>query len=339
MNILFDIGHPAHVHLFKNFILYLKNNDHNIYIATRNKDVTNTLLKYYNLNYTSLTNPATGLFSMLGELIKRDYLILKKHKKYNFDISFGTSVSIGHLSLFTKVKSYNFCEDDDSVIPIQAMISYPFNTGVIIPECLRYTKWRSKRIKYNSYHELAYLHPNNFTPNIEILNKYNLAPLEYIIIRNSALKAHHDINVKGLKGNVWERVYKIISNYHLVYSKENEKSHQIEPWDMHHIIAFAKLVISDSQTMSAEAAVLGVPSLRYNSFVGRISYLEELEHKYGLTYGFKPGYEKSLIRTLNEMLINKNIKNEWLQKRKRMLSEKVDLNQWMIDFFEKELKK
>ena len=43
------------------------------------------------------------------------------------------------------------------------------------------------------------------------------------------------------------------------------------------------MFIGDSQTMTSEAAVLGVPSLRCNSFAGRISYINEQEFKYGLT--------------------------------------------------------
>ena len=39
--------------------------------------------------------------------------------------------------------------------------------------------------------------------------------------------------------------------------------------DMHHVMAFASLYIGDSQTMAAEAGVLGVPFVRFNDFVGR----------------------------------------------------------------------
>ena len=36
----------------------------------------------------------------------------------------------------------------------------------------------------------------------------------------------------------------------------------IDPSDMHHALAFASLYIGDTQTMAAEAAVLGTPSIR-----------------------------------------------------------------------------
>ena len=90
--------------------------------------------------------------------------------------------------------------------------------------------------------------------------------------------------------------------------------------------------------MTAEAAVLGIPSIRYNSFVGRISYLEELEHKYDLTFGFLPDRdEDKLLSTLKGMLERTDLKEAWQKKKEKMLTEKIDLNQWMIGLFEKEV--
>jgi len=339
MNILFDIGHPAHVHLFKNLIIYLnKDNENNIEIVTRKKDIIEKLLRHYKFDFKLLSIPKKTKFGMMIELLQRDFKIWELHKKHNFKYAIGTSVSIGHLSKISKVISYNFNEDDDNIVPLYAKISYPFSTKIINPDCLKFSKWKDKRILHNSYHELAYLHPNNFNPDVNILKKYNLEANKYIVIRYSALDAHHDKGVKGLRGNVWKRIEEKIKDYPKVISTENEKSHQIEPWDMHHILAFAKLVISDSQTMTAEAAVLGIPSIRYNSFVGKISYLEELEHKYKLTYGFLPDRdEDKLLLKLSEILKN-NAKTvvKWKKRREKMLEDKVDLNQWMIDFFEQE---
>lgn len=56
-------------------------------------------------------------------------------------------------------------------------------------------------------------------------------------------------------------------------------------WNRSLEVAFASLYIGDSQTMAAEAGVLGVPFVRFNDFVGRIRYLRELEDKYRLGFG------------------------------------------------------
>ena len=72
---------------------------------------------------------------------------------------------------------------------------------------------------------------------------------------------------------------------------------------MHHVMAFASLYIGDSQTMAAEAGVLGVPFVRFNDFVGRIGYLRELEDIYHLGFGIHatplPNSDLQLVPYLN----------------------------------------
>jgi predicted glycosyltransferase len=93
------------------------------------------------------------------------------------------------------------------------------------------------------------------------------------------------------------------------------------------------MFIGDSQTMTAESAVLGTPALRFNDLVGELSYLEDLEHNYGLTYGIKTADVNKLYEKLNELLLIPNLKTEWHTKREFMLTKKVDFAKWMLTFF------
>ena len=334
MNILFDIGHPAHFHLLKNLIIYLKNNQHNIIVTTRNKDVTNKLLTHSGIQFNCISSPKTNIVGMIFELIQRDVSIFKLHWKYNFNLSIGSTMSIAHLSALFNVPSYNLGEDDDDVVPFYTLITFPFTKKIVSPEVVRYKKWRNKRVLYPSYQELAYLHPNNFIPNEKILNKYNLEKGRYVIARFSALKAYHDIGKKGINDNLWKRIKSMCHGYKIIITRENERSHHIDPWDMHDIIAFAKMIISDSQTMTIEGAVLGVPSIRINSFVGRCSVIQELEDKYQLAYGYLPYQEDLALTTISDIKNNTDSEDIWRERRNKMLAEKVDFNQWLIDFFE-----
>ena len=108
----------------------------------------------------------------------------------------------------------------------------------------------------------------------------------------------------------------------------------INPLDMHHVMAFASLYIGDSQTMTSEAAVLGTPAIRCNTFVGRIHYLEEEEHKYGLTYGFRPEQSEEMFKKIEELLSMPNLKEEWQIRRQKMLLEKIDYAQFLTWFVE-----
>lgn len=339
MNVLFDIIHPAHVHLFKNFVKYLKENKHQVIVTSRAKDVTNELLNHYGIEHIPITKPSPKGIKLFTEQLIRDCKIIVLNHKYKFDFAYGTSASIGLLSLLGKTSSLVFNEDDDSSQPVFCLKSYPFASEIWMPEKTTHYKWLKKRKFYNSYHELAYLHPDNFAPNEKIPESYGLERGKYILVRHSALDAHHDIGVTGLRGRIWECVSEIIKDYPKIESKEKEKSHQIKPWDMHHVLAFAKLVISDSQTMTAEAAVLGIPSIRYNSFVGKLYYLDELEEKYQLTFGFRPNEEEKLLKKLKELLEEKNSEKIFKAAKDKMLKDKIDLNKFIIDSFEERQQK
>jgi len=86
--------------------------------------------------------------------------------------------------------------------------------------------------------------------------------------------------------------------------------------------------------MSVEAAVLGIPSLRYSSFAGRISVLEELEHVYNLTYGIKAGLESELISKLSRLLDIENLGQEFQRRRQKMLADKIDVTDFLVWFIE-----
>ena len=97
---------------------------------------------------------------------------------------------------------------------------------------------------------------------------------------------------------------------------------------------YATMLVGDSQTMTSEAAVLGTPAIRCNTFVGRIHYLEEEEHKYDLTYGFRPEQSEAMFQKIEELLSMPNLKHEWQRRRQKMLSEKIDYAQFLTWFIE-----
>ena len=136
--------------------------------------------------------------------------------------------------------------------------------------------------------------------------------------------------------------------------------------DMHHVMAFASLYIGDSQTMAAEAGVLGVPFVRFNDFVGRIGYLRELEDVYELGYGIhatpitvsgeglavsgsgagdvirrndgtvQPSGVEELYKRVEELVAMPSDQRRklWSERRTQMLSDKVDCAKFLTWFIE-----
>ena len=169
----------------------------------------------------------------------------------------------------------------------------------------------------------------------------------YFLIRFSALNAHHDKGIKGISNEIAERLVKILEPFGTIYiTSERPLEPQFEkyrikinPLDMHHVMAFASLYIGDSQTMAAEAGVLGVPFVRFNDFVGRIGYLRELEDKYELGYGIKASAEGSVEKLCErvEALVTMKAderKATFAARRSKMLEEKIDCAKFLTWFIE-----
>lgn len=338
VKVLIEVLHPAHVHLFRNFIGYLKQNRIDFTVISREKDITNKLLDYYGIPYLNISTAQKGFLKLLWEAVVRDVSVFKLQLRHNFNIAFttGTSFSAAHVSLFTKLKTYNFIEDDDDIVNLYSKFTYPLTDFIVVPDCLQYKSFADKRVRYPSYHELAYLHPNNFIPDEKVLDKYGLEKGRFIIFRLVSLTAHHDVGIKGISDGLRNRMKAMLTGYQIIESFEGKDGNKVQPWDMHHLLAYAKMIISDSQTMTAEAAVLGVPSLRINSFAGKIGYLKDLEFNFGLTKSFLPSQEDAILEYLNQLIASDFEKGLFEQRRAKLLSEKVDFSQWMIDFFNKE---
>ena len=109
---------------------------------------------------------------------------------------------------------------------------------------------------------------------------------------------------------------------------------KIPPEKIHSLLYYATMLIGDSQTMTSEAAVLGTPAIRSNSFAGRISYLNEEEDRYGLTFGFLPDETDKMMNKIEELLNKADLKTEWQKRRQKMLDDKIDVTGFMVWFFE-----
>lgn len=329
-NILFLIGHPAHVHLFRNF--FKSNMKENYFVAALDKDITLDLLRHYNIDFIRIKRAkGTRKLARIWELIRVETVLffLLIRKKIRIAVSTGG----GLLFLPAKIlgiKNIIVNEDDYKAVKIYARYSYPNAYRIIKPDALSYENFPND-IYHNSYHELAYLHPDNFEPDKSVLEKYCLKEKKYIIVRLSALKAHHDSNAKGISKELYSKIKKLTKDYDIVESIEGSKTHRIEPWDMHHVMAYAKMLICDSQTMTMEASVLGIPAVRINNIQAEV--ISELgEKRYFLNFSFDPESSQNIYEKIGEIIHNPNLEEEWSAKKERMLAEKTDLNKWLTNF-------
>lgn len=342
MNIIIYVAHPSQYHFYKNIISKLKEWNYNIYLLSKTKDILQELLandKIESINILPEGRKNNGL-SIVFALFKRIYRLLRFIKNKKIDLMIASDSSIAIVGKIKRIKTIITLEDDIEVIPFLALTAYPFTNYIITPKVTRVGKWENKKIGYDGYQKLAYLHPNYFAPDENIFNKYFADSRNIFLVRLSGLTAHHDKKVEGIS---YELLLKIIEKLQLygkvVISSEkpfdddlNEYRLNIDVKDIHHILYYSFLLISDSQSMSVEASLLGVPSIRISSFAGKISVLEELEKKYKLTFGFLPEETDKIIDAVDELLKFQNLRTEWLKRRNSMLSDKIDVTEFIAQF-------
>ena len=337
---LIDIPHPHFVHFFKNIIRMI--GTENVVITCQDSGIITELLtksgfdfQIIGRKYDTLLSKALGQMKYLANYHK----IIKENK---IDYLLGMSPAIALASKITRKKIYVFDDDDSAVQPITRRLTIPLSDVIITPECLKFENYGKKHITYRGYQELAYLSPKYFRPDYSVIKKYGLSNNSYFILRFNDFTAHHDFGQSGIpeKSKI-DLIHLLRAHGKVVITSEGKLSEKyssyqlkVDPIDIHHLLAFAKLYIGDSQTMASEAAVLGTPSLRCNTFKGKISYLDELEKKYHLTFAFLPEEIDKLITLVNDLLRENEIKNIWSARKDLMLEDMEDVNDFILNIIQ-----
>lgn len=344
MRFLFDVNHPAHVHLFRGTLESLRGRGHECRVTARDKDVTTRLLESYGLDYTVPAPIGRGVLGWTREFVQREVGLVALSRRFRPHVIAGTSINAARVARWVGARSVVLNEDDASVVPIFARLAYPLASAIVTPECLAYERHGARHHTYPSYQELFYLHPSRFVPDSSVRAELGLAERDlYVLVRLSALDAHHDRGVRGVSADFLGRLRAMVegAGLRLFISSEKPLDPQWEPCRLHlpperahDALAFAEFFVGDSQTMTAEAAVLGTPAFRINDFVGRLAYLAELE-RYGLAFGFRPGEEARLLEALSALLANPRRREEMAARRGKMLAERIDPLPWLVALLER----
>jgi uncharacterized protein len=342
MKILFNIGHPAHVHLFKNLIRELERRGHHCKITAIAKDVSLYLLDAYGFEYEVVGQGMPTLTSKAIELVRIEARLYRIARSFMPDLLVGGvgNVYVAHIGKLIRKPSIVF--DDTEHAKIDHLLMDPFVNVICTPSCYR-GDLGPKQVRYNGYHELAYLHPYRFTPNPAVLDELSLSEGDpFIIIRFVSWQASHDVGQHGLDLDMKRKAIHEFEKYGrvLITSEKNlpqefEKYRiSVSPEKMHDLLSYATLLYGESATMASECAVLGTHAI-FCDFAGR-GYTDEEENVYNLVYNFKldeSSQEKS-IETAVKLLCNRNLKREGQKKRRKLLNDKIDVTKFMVWFLE-----
>ena len=333
MKILVDIGHPAHVHYFRNLIGILEKEGVRFKVLARDKDVTHALLDAYGIKFTSKGKGGEGILDRIEYTVSSLIQLKRLIEEFKPDLCIShASPYLAFVASVMGVRHIMFNENERATF-FRFIVRY-FNSEVYTPESFI----DGKNICYSklpSYLRLAYLHKNHFSPDPNILE---VTGDDYVLFRFVSRKALHDRAGMNLSEEFKVKLVTELRKFTNVWiSSEGDLPDQLKPYKltlpphkMHDAIAYSSMLIGDSGSMSAEAAMLGVPSIFIYHY--DLGYIKELQDKYGLIYHFESELcENLILQKCKVILSNPDRETVYHSRRDNMLSEKEDMTRLMLD--------
>lgn len=342
MRVLVDVVHPAHVHFYRHLIGLLEARGDEVVVVSRDKEVTVALLDQLGIPHTPVGRSAErSVLGHGGELLARDLALVRVGRRFRPDViltrnpaGVQAATVLGTLGIFDS--------DDGTVAGIHWRAAAPFADVITTPSCLGESHG-PRHWTYHGYKALAYLHPARFTPDPTVRTRLGVDEGELLsVVRFVAFHASHDAEASGLDPALRREVVdRLARRGRVVISSESPLPPDLQPLrlelpptQLHHVLAAADLVVGDSHTVAAEAALLGTPVVRASTFTGRIPYLVELEDRYELMVNFTPDQGPPLLQTVDELARDPGTKARWGERRDRMLTERVDVTAWYLDLID-----
>jgi hypothetical protein len=321
MRYLFFTNTPAHVHMYKHAAARLRDEGHEVLVLGRDYGCTVPLLRYTDLPFRVYGECDTTKGSLFRELPRHYVNIARLTRRFDPDLIFGMGSYAAHAGLMTQTPVVLLVDSEPT--SLDHLLSQPFANAILTPHAFR-KDLGENHYRFRGFKESAYLHPEVFSPRGDIRDRLGLdEDEEYAILRLNAFGSHHDVNQSGfgpadrrtLIDRLSEDVTVLVSDEggDMRFDDVDAEPFDLHPALLHDALAEASLLVADTQTMVTEAALLGTPAVRSNSFVGDddMGNFVELERQ-GLVYNVGE-FEAVLERS--ERLLDDDAAAAWQDRR------------------------
>ena len=338
MRYLFFANTPAHVHLYRNAVAELEARGHEVLMLARDYGCTRALLDYYDLPYVVYGSLATSKSSLVRELPAHYLTIVRKAREYDPDRIFGVGAYAAHAGVATGASVVLIT--DSETTHLDHAISRPFADAYLTPHAFGKDLGDTHH-RFEGFKECAYLHPEEYDPDPSVREDLGVGRDEaYTIVRLNAFGSHHDVGVDGFTPEKRDRLVERLARHATVFVSDEGGDMDFEsvparPFDLHparihDALAEASLLVADTQTMVTEAALLGTPAVRSNSFVGDddMGNFRELERA-GLIYNLEAF--GAVLDTAVDLVRREGVDREWARKRERFVADTVNLTDLVVD--------
>lgn len=337
MRYLFFTNTPAHVHLYRNAVGELRERGHEVQVLARDYGCTLALLEYYDLPHEVYGELDTTKFSLARQLPVHYANLVRKARAFDPDRVFGMGGYAAHAGLATGASVV--LVTDSETTHLDHAVSRPFADAFLTPHTFEKDLGDKHRV-FRGFKESAYLHPDVFESDPGVRADLGVGPDEdYAIVRLNAFGSHHDVGEEGFTPEQRRRLLEELADEATVFvsdeggdldfSRVPARPYDLHPARIHDALAEASLLVADTQTMVTEAALLGTPAIRSNSFVGEddmgnFHELERAELVYNLeSFG-------RVLETATDLLAREGVADEWARKREAFVADTVNLTDLVV---------
>lgn len=336
MRMLFIINTPGQAHTWKHVMSDLAGNGHELKIIARDYGSTPAILNASSFNFETFKPVGSGFSRLMGAGIhfQRCYQLSRQFSP-SVVIGFGIDAAVTAARL--RVPSIVFTDDDHLIL--QNRVTSLLGNTIITPDCFL-GNLGDKHIRVRGYKELAYLHPNYFRPDVTVVNELKINEGEkYAILRLNSWDAVHDIGARGFSvADQFKLVRELEKHVKVFISPEGRLPPVLEPYRLpirydrfHHAIFYSQMVVGDTGTALAEAAVLGIPSVLCSDLAASMGNFQDL-YKRGLLFPYKDG--SPAISKAVELIQQPDLKDLWDLRRRKMLADRIDVGKFMVNLIE-----
>ncbi|MHC3437782.1 DUF354 domain-containing protein [Natrialbaceae archaeon A-gly3] len=338
MRVLFFVNTPAHAHLYKHAVSRLEAAGHDPLVLARDYGCTVDIVEYHDLPHEVYGYCGTSKGSLLARLPAHYARAIRHARRFDPDLVFGMGAYAAHTGAVVGAPVVLLI--DSEATSLDHSISTPFARAVITPDTFRERLCEDHYV-FSSFKECAYLHPDIYEPDPTIREELGLTADEpYVIVRLNAFGSHHDVGKDGLSPERRRRLIDSLAGEATVLVSDEGGDFEFEdvparpfslhPARIHDALAEASLLVADTQTMVTEAALLGTPAVRSNSFVGEadMGNFLELEER-GLIYN-ESEFEAVLERAMG-LLRADGVADTWARRRREYLETKANLTRVILE--------
>ena len=329
MKLLFVINTPSQVYFWGPIVRELQGGGWRLDVLARRYQGTVLLLRHMGIHHHTFPSLPTRQLKPLELGVHLAVAVRQSVPRRPYRIvGFGIDATIAARLLCVRSLVYV----DGEHLGIQWPLLDGSGDVIVTPEAFRRSFARARHVRIQSYKELAYLHPDRFTPDASIYEDIGIGyGTPYAILRFSDLSSAHDRHQFGLSLADKRNLIAGLSRHVRVFiSSEAGLPADLQSFTLsipyhriHHALAFAQLVVTDTGTMTTEAAVLGVPTVYCGSLANRSGVFQELAHRYQLLHVTQDPAEACAVSA--RLAAGRDGRQVRLQRLARLLDDKVDV--------------